>query len=739
MGIAGAMRLLEIQIVGVDGIANTAKKNENSFVYTKNVSATRGEILDYSGNLIVGNTACKNIVLHKALFPEDNAEGNSTLLEIYKQLKEHGYEVEMNIPISMTKPYSFTSDETEELKQDLNLNVYATADNCIDKLISDYEIADTYTDDEKRIIAGLRYELTLRDFAYNNDFLLAEDVDSDTVIHMKELSNILRGVDAVDSAARKIVRGNILPHEIGTVGPIYAEEYETLKDEGYALNDVVGKSGIESAMEKELRGQFGSEEITVQDGSITDVKIITEAHAGESVKLTINGTYQLKLQKILDDFIANFQSINKNPKLKDVNCGAIVVLDTKTNAVKGMTTAPTYDLTQYIEDYNSIATAENSPLYNRATYGQYKPGSTFKTITATAGLNEGIIDGTTTFNCTRKKDFFGHTYRCTGHHNDIAVTRALEVSCNIFFYELSQRLTIDNITKYAELFGLGQHTGIETGDSAGFLATPEAFAERGEEWYVGYVLQAGIGNIDCGMTPLQMAVVASTIANNGVRYKPYLVDGLYSYGTDELVYKTQPTVAQQIELNYDYVFDYIEEGMIAASHNMPQRYSLSNLGFDVAIKTGTPQKGSGSEQNSFFIGYAPADDPEMAFAGVIENGDYSKYMIRDIILAYQECYGLAGVAPTAQLASVEGAATSDASGTATTTTTTTAIGANNNTADQSQTVTETSASSAQQTDAPAEPSSEAPSEPAIPPSNEPTAPPPEPADIDEPQATPAAN
>ena len=151
------------------------------------------------------------------------------------------------------------------------------------------------------------------------------------------------------------------------------------------------------------------------------------------------------------------------------------------------------------------------------------------------------------------------------------------------------------------------------------------------------------------MTPLQMAVVANTIANRGVRYQPYLVDSYYSYGSGSLIKKTEPTIAQQIELNTPDLYDFIIGGMIDASHNMPANHSLSNLGFDVAIKTGTPQTGANLEkQNSFFIGFAPANNPEIAFAGVIEDGEYSKYMIRDIILAYQECYGLNGVKPTKQ-------------------------------------------------------------------------------------------
>lgn len=648
-GILSAVKLMEIQVVGDDDIVNPYSTDTAAVVYTKDIKATRGEIIDFSGNVIVGNKTSTDIVLQRALFPEDYKEGNRILLNAYNALKESGFTFEESLPITGTQPYTFTEEDTGELISDLNLNVYATAENCIDKLISDYEIDKNYSDEEKRIIAGIRYEMLVSDFSNSNDLVLAEDVDAETVIKMKELGNVLKGVNAVETADREIVLGDILPHEIGTVGPIYADEYEALKDKGYALDDELGKNGIELAMETQLRGVNGSQEITVRNGSISEINILEEAQSGSTVKLTVNGTYQKKLQGILDDFLANFQNINTNPALKDVNCGAIVVLDAKTGAVKAMATAPTYNLIDYKENYEEFLNAENSPLVNRATYGLYRPGSTFKTITATAGLNEGLVDGESTFTCHRNYRFVDTDYSCTGYHNDISVTKALEVSCNIYFYELSQKLTIDNITKYAELYGLGQNTGIETGDAKGYLANPETFVQNGQPWYVGYVLQAAIGNIDCGMTPLQMAVVANTIANEGIRYQPYLVDSLYEYGTGRLVSKTQPTVAETITQNYDDVYSLIEEGMISASLNMPERYSLANLGFDVAIKTGTPQVGENNEQNSFFIGYAPAENPEIAFAGVIEGGDYSKYMIRDIILAYQECYGLNGVPPTARL------------------------------------------------------------------------------------------
>ncbi|HRR77646.1 MAG TPA: penicillin-binding transpeptidase domain-containing protein [Ruminococcus sp.] len=677
LAVLSAMRLMEIQVVGDEDIKTPSKYGPGTSVYTRSIKATRGEIMDYNGNIIVKNEARCDLVLRKAFFPEDLNEGNASLIGIYNALKERGYEVKETLPITKYKPYVFTTADPSELISGLKLNVYATAENCIDKLISDYEIADTYTDEEKRIIAGLRYEMIQQDFSYEFDMLLAKDVDEKTVVEMKELGNFYKGIEAVEAFDRHIERGDILPHEIGTVGPIYAEEYDSLKTLGYALNDQLGKSGIEKAMEKELRGTNGEEELIIKDGNLMDVKTITHTETGATVKLTVDGNFQLKLQGILENFLKNFPSINPKPGILDAKKGAIAVIDVKTGAVKGLATAPTYNLKDYSENYDYFLKAENAPLLNRATWGLYRPGSTFKTITATAGLNEGIITGNSTFYCGHDYKYHGGDYSCTGWHSNLSVRRAIEVSCNCFFYELSDRLGIDNITRYAKLYGLGSPTGIETGDAAGYLCNPETFAENGQPWYIGYVIQAGIGNQDCGMTPLQMAVVASTIANHGVRYKPYLVDSLYEYGSGELISKTQPTVAEKINLNYDDIYDYIIAGMMDAARNTPAAYSLTNLGYNVAIKTGTPQTGATLEkQNSFFIGFAPAEDPEVAFAGVIEDGEYSKYMIRDILLAYQECYGLNGVKPNIKPLPEEVrpvlSTTSSTETTTTTTTTTTA-------------------------------------------------------------------
>ncbi len=637
LGVLSSMKLIKLQIVEGDEAVTAPRYDSDAITYKREVTPTRGEILDYRGNVIIGNNSRTDIVLQYALFPKEYQEGNAILLRLYNELAAKDHIFEEILPITLTAPYEYTEEDTSAVTERLNLNVYATAENCIDKLISDYEISESYTQQEKRIIAGLRYGMIAKDFSYNNDFVLAEGVKKSTIIRLKELSNILKGVNAVESADREIMRGDILPHEIGMVGPIYAEEYDELKEKGYAMNDIVGKSGIEYAMETELRGQNGLEEVTILNGAVADIRTVEESVPGQTVKLTIDGAFQAKIQDTLDNFLDRFGYYGG----RKVEKGAVTVLNAKTGAVLAMATAPTYNLKDFEENYTELLEAPNSPMFNRCTQGLYLPGSTFKTITATAGLNEGIVDGYTSFNCLRNYEFYGGHFQCTGYHTYISARRAIEVSCNVYFYEVSRLLGIDNITKYAELYGLGSPLGLETGDAGGFLCNPETFEQRGQTWYIGYVIQAGIGNQDCGFTPLQLATVASTIGNRGVRYKPYLVDSLYTYGTKEMTSKTKPTVAGKIELNEDYVYDYIIGGMIDASRNVPSPYSLTGYGFDVAIKTGTPQTDMNdlSKQNSVFIGFAPADDPQIAFAGVIEGGEYSKYMVHDIIDAYEECFG----------------------------------------------------------------------------------------------------
>ncbi len=633
-------RLMKIQIVD----SNTyISQHYSTDTYTQTIAATRGEIVDCNGDPIVQNSVGYNIIIEPDSFPKDNASGNEVLLQLLHLLADVDVTFEESLPISKKAPFTFTTDDQDtldEIRTTLNLNLYATAENCMDRLIDEYEIADTYTDEEKRMIAGIRYEMQLRGFSMSNQFTLVKDIPLQIVTEIKERGLSLPGVNIIEDAIRTVTQGDVIPHEIGTVGPIYAEEYEELSEQGYDLDDTIGKSGIEQAMESELRGKDGTKTISVQNGTVVSSEVTVPVQAGHTVMLTVDSTFQKDLQNILGNFIKNFDKL-RDAKTEDeglgkVTSGALVVLDTTDNSILGLATYPTYNLNDYTKDYDKLASDETSPLLDRATVGLYRPGSTFKTITATAGLNEGIVAGSSTYFCGHSYEYKGHTYYCTGSHGNISVVQALQYSCNIYFYQLSEALTIDNLTKYAELYGLGSPTGIETGDAAGRFANPETYAEYGWEWTVGHVLQAAIGQSETAVTPLQMAVVASTIANKGVRYQPHLVDSLWDYNLTEKIKDIEPTVAETIPIQHDDVYTYIQQGMIAASvTNMPDKYSLADLGYDVAIKTGTPQAGGGRVQDSFFIGYAPADNPKIAFACVVEGAEYSKYMIRDVLKAYE--------------------------------------------------------------------------------------------------------
>ena len=628
-----SVNLMKIQVVDGSTVQQTAAPT----IVKQPISAARGEIIDANGDYIVQNKVGFNVIIEKTSFPSDKAAANEVIIRTVRLLQRDGYDWNESIPVSKTEPYEFTPDSEKavsSLKTSIGVNVYATAENCIDKLIADYNISSEYTAEEKRIIAGIRYEMLLRDFSPSNIFTLSEDIGMDLVTEIKELGIVLPGVTIVEDDIRQYLITDVIPHEIGTVGPIFAEEYAELKNKGYAMNDTVGKSGLEKGMEDYLRGTSGIKQISMQNGTAVSDEIAEAAVPGNTVKLTIDSSYQREVQKILEDFLEYLRN-RSDGKYTQVNSGAIAVLDVNTGGVLALATAPTYNLNDYINNYSDILKREGTPLINRATDGLYRPGSAFKTVTATAGLAEGVIDPYTTFRCQRRYQYYDINVGCTGYHNDINVTRAIQVSCNIFFYELSRKVGIDTLSKYAELYGIGTRLGLESGDSAGHFASPATFEKLGgDPWTSGQLLQAAIGQSETAMTPLQMATVASTIANKGVRYTPHLVDSIYSYNMDELILKKEPEVAAVISEGNTGIFDTIKQGMIAAAKNTPAgEYSLNDLGYNVAIKTGTPQVTT-KLTNSTVIGFAPAEKPQIAFAVVIEGGEYAKYTVRKLIDAY---------------------------------------------------------------------------------------------------------
>ena len=641
-----AVMLMKIQVV--DG-AYYLEMAESTSIVKQDIYAPRGEIVDISGREIVSNKVGYNVILEKAFLPSDKQEMNRIIIEIAHILEEDGVKWLDTLPITAEKPYVFLdSRESDIARMRTNINVqpYATAENCIDEMIKQYEISDSYTEKEKRIIAGVRHEMVLHSFSLSNRYTFAEDIPMATVVKLKEASYRLEGMDVVEEAIRVYKSGTAAPHIIGTIGSINVEEYAELKEDGYMLNDTLGKSGIEKAMETELRGSTGTRSLELLHGIVVSDEVTEDAVPGNTVRLTLDIEYQKKVQQILENHIYWLQNqTHKEAKGTGGNAGAIVICNAKTGGIIAAATAPTYDINDYLENYSLVANGENSPLINRATSGLYRPGSTFKTVTATAALNYGLIGSADTITCNKVYDYWDdYKPECTGWHGRINVITAIEKSCNIFFYEVGRLMNIDKLSSYAELYGFGQSTGIEVGDNAGYFANPDSFTARRLEWQAGLVVQAAIGQSETYVTPLQMCMQACAIANKGTRYKPYVVDSVYTYNMEQLISRTQPVVAGTIPDETGYTFDTVIEGMEKAanfaeyyypnSEDYYTDYVLTELPQQCAIKTGTPQMTSKEDTGSAFVGFYPSDDPVIAFSGFVEHGEYSKLMIRQLIEAY---------------------------------------------------------------------------------------------------------
>ncbi len=643
-----AVDLMKIQVV--DG-AEYLEKAKTTSQASQIITSPRGEIVDINGNELVSNKTGFNVIIEKAFFPSDKQEMNRIIISIAKILDEDGVEWIDTLPITRTAPYGYLparDGDIVKLRKNIGVQHYAAAGDCISAMYKLYEIDDSYTEEEKRIIAGVRYEMFIRSFSLSNRYTFAADIPMDTVVKLKEAAYTLDGMDIVEEAIRVYESGDIAPHLIGTIGAINAEEYEEHKKDGYALNDVIGKAGIEKAMEEELRGEKGTRTLELLNGVVVSDMVTEEAVPGNTVKLTFDSDYQRDVQEILENHILWLQNQTSiNAKGMGANSGAIVVLDAKTGALLAAATSPTYDINDYLTDYASVISRENTPLVNKATHGLYRPGSTFKTVTATAALNEGYIDINSTVLCNHKYTYWDDiTPKCTGWHGRINVVTALEKSCNIFFYETGRIMGPYLIEQYAHSLGLGTDNILETGGSVGRIATPDTMPELGMEWQAGNVVMLAIGQSETAVTPLQMAVQASTIANKGIRYQPHVVDSVYTYNMEELVYKKQPEIAETIPDKSGATFDLVTEGMKRAAafsqYGYPAErdyytpYLLTALPEEAAIKTGTPQMTSAEDTGSAFIGFYPADDPEIAFSGFVEHGEYSKFMIRQIIEAYYD-------------------------------------------------------------------------------------------------------
>lgn len=623
-------RLMEYQIVRGSEFLEQAS---TTTTIKMAITAARGEIVDRYGRVLATNRVGYNIQLNRLYLDDENL--NERLIQLMKILNTSGEEWTDNLPVTKSQPYTLAENRREDidkLKETIGLAAYATSENVWDKLVERYGLADV-PQEYRRAVAGVRYEMEIRDYSDVTPYCFATDVSMRTVNTIKEQSMTLTGVDIIEEAIRYYPDGTIMPHIIGSVGPIYKEEWEQLKKDGYDMNDIIGKSGLEKAFEEQLRGTDGVMEVErAKDGSIISTRITKEPIPGKTLVLTIDRDLQQAAQDALVNQIQYIETLdNEGGK------GASMVVVDMSGGVLACATYPSYDLNLFNQNYAEYAAQENNPLFNRALNGLYRPGSAFKTVVGLAGLLCGEITADTEINCNGVYGYWsavGFTPSCLQHNHSgyINVERALQDSCNIFFYDVGRRIGYEEFNRVASTLGLGVKTGVEVPEQAGNLSSPEirhqiienqlangvAPANTSEEWQEGNVVQAAIGQMDTSITPIQLATYAAALANRGTRYRTHFVKSLYDYDYNpDTVQETVPEILGSIE-NVNNAFETVEAGMIRASFYGTLRDSLKDYPYTIATKTGTAQV-TKDTFNATMVAYGPTDNPELAIGIVVEN------------------------------------------------------------------------------------------------------------------------
>ena len=448
---------------------------------------------------------------------------------------------------------------------------------------------------------------------------VTQGVGSDVLTSFYKADLVQSG--AVRAAARGVrtwPNGTLLPHALGFTGPITAEQWPTARRRGLAMDAVIGQSGLEAAYDDLLRGQDGRVLVnTGFDGAVRRTVPLREAAPGATLVLTVDSSLQKELQNALLSQIEVLRTTKAAGAGRECRAGAAVVVDVQTGGILAAASVPGFDLNRYRADYAALSADAAAPLLDRVCQGLYAPGSAFKPAVAAAALTAGI-DSAATVNCTGRYGFYsGYQPGCLqyGHGGPVDLRTALEYSCNIFFYDVGRRLGVDVFSTMARQLGLATPTGVEITEAQGRLTW-----SSDENYQAGLALMAAIGQGNTAVTPLQLAAYAATLANCGQRPALHFADRAVNAATGETVWQYAPTFTTVP--GGEGVFGPIRDGMKRMARTTRV---LREAPVACAAKTGSPQladtlPGGGHYVNSVLIGYAPADDPQIAMAVVLEYG-----------------------------------------------------------------------------------------------------------------------
>ncbi len=653
------VNLYRLQIV--EGAAYYAQ-SQNSIVTTNTVVAARGNILDRYGRVLVSNKVCNNIYINdEELF--EQPDPNAIILELVQAVKDSGNTYTDTLPITKEAPFEYVPNMTDLQKTRLDAYLKAndlpastTAVELMAFFRDAFDIDNNYTSEQMRAVAGVRYEIKIRYVINTSDYVFAEDVSIDLITKLME--NNVPGFTVQSSYVREY-NTDYAAHLLGYIGMMDEEEYKEYRNDGYPLNALVGKEGAEKAFESYLHGTDGTAVVTTtKGGTVISTNYTKEPEPGNQVYLTIDLGLQEAAEISLANFItdtnkqreidnANYEAQGQTDKVKDmITGGAVVTINIKTGEPLCIASYPTYNLSTLMENYSSLLEDKTAPLFNRALNGAYAPGSTFKPVTAIAAIDQGIVaTATTIYDKGIFDKYADQDYAPTcwiyphGSHGDVNAAKAIEVSCNYYFYTIGEQLGIDKLSSYALRFGLGTPTGIELNESTGIMSTQKYKEDTYDTpWYIGDTLQAAIGQSYSVFTPLQLANYFAAIANNGTRYKASMLKAVRSYDYSKSIFERKATVAETVNVDQT-IYDAVHTGLynVANSVNGTAYQIFGSYPYKVAAKTGTAQLGETVTNNGVFVCYAPYDDPEIAVAVVIEKGGAGSaigYIARDVLDYY---------------------------------------------------------------------------------------------------------
>jgi penicillin-binding protein 2 len=656
VGIVLIVQLFNLQIVNGKEYRETSNTRLSRETVIK---AARGSIKDRTGNLLVTTKMRFNIELYKTKI--NTTTLNKTILNTIKILENNNDKYINNLPISI-EPFKFTIDDEESQvnwKKENDIKEDATPEQCFYELKEKYKIEQDNILEAYKIMV-VRYEISRNGYSSIRPVTIAKDVSRESAVKLGEQSIYFPGISATNEPMVSYPSGSLASHILGYVGNITETELDGREDT-YGINDVIGKVGIQYVFEEYLRGKDGIKQLDMSvDGTITDEYITQEAVAGSDVILTIDANLQAATEKALANNIKKIASGGFS-KRSDAKAGAAVVMNVKTGEILAMASYPDYEPELFVNGISQKKLDEYNKgdnIFNRAISGVYAPGSTFKMITAIAGLETGVITPTEKINdigvykkAHEPACWIWNSYGMS--HGWLNVTEAITHSCNYFFYEVGYRATIDNIAKYAKYYGLGEKTNVELPmEEKGIVATRDKAKERGDEWQIGETLSAAIGQSYNSYTPIQMAKYISMLANGGEPIDVTIVKSINDVNGNQVSKeditkfvnaKLGLTKEKKENLNIKKEnIDAILKGMkgVTSEEGGTAYSTFANFNIELGGKTGSAQTDVQGKINGWFVGFAPYEEPEIAVVVLVENagsGSYTAEVARDIL---QEYFGM---------------------------------------------------------------------------------------------------